>query len=273
MNLVFKKIFNILVYIFAVIGFALTVGFFAVKYGFTNTNGIIDNQRDSFIKTNRISDPKIVADWNKLPEWQTIKDALLKDKTVIDKASEDSDVPSRIIVSNLVVEQLRLFFSERESYKKFFEPLKILGSQTQFSWGVMGIKEETAKKIEQYLKDDSSDFYPGDKYKNLLDFKTDNISSERFTRMTDQHNHYFSYLYAGLYIKEIESQWQKTGLPISDKPEIISTLYNIGFSGSKPNPNPASGGAEIEVGGKKYSFGSLSKEFYYSDELLEEFPK
>jgi hypothetical protein len=74
-------------------------------------------------------------------------------------------------------------------------------------------------------------------------------------------------------LKEIETQWQNAGYPINDKPEVLATLFNIGFSKSKPNPNPLSGGAEIPVGDKIYSFGSLAKEFYNSNVLLGEFPR
>jgi hypothetical protein len=271
-----KKIFTVLVYIFAFIGFSLTASFFAVKYGLTNTSGIIDQQRDSFISGGKISDNTTSHTdgyWDTLPEWNTIKEAVKKDTAIIDKASKDAGVSPRMIVTQLAVEQLRLFYTERESYKKFFEPLKILGSQTQFSWGVMGIKEETAIRIEKNLKDTSSPYYLGPAFEHILDFKTTDIKQERFTRMTDQHAHYYSYLYAGLYIKQIETEWKRAGYDISNRPDIIATLYNIGFANSKPNPDPQSGGAEIKIGDRTYSFGSLGKEFYDSNELLDEFPR
>ena len=51
------------------------------------------------------------------------------------------------------------------------------------------------------------------------------------------------------------------------------SLYDIGFEHSKPNADPKSGGAEISIGGTQYSFGSLAAEFYYSNALVNEFPK
>ncbi len=281
----FRKIISIIVIIFAIIGFVFVGMYFAVKFGFTNTTGIIDQQNDQFIKDgkdnlNKDKDKEVVPEekpefkpWNKTYEWEIIKSALLKDVSVINKASVDSGVSSRLIVSQLVVEQLRLFFSERQAFKKWFEPLKILGSQTQFSWGVMGMKEEAAILVEEHLKDKDSEYYLGEQYENILDFKTEDIKEERFTRMTDQHNHYYSYLYAGLFIKQIISQWGKAGYDISDSPEIISTIYNLGFSKSIPNANPKSGGAQITIDGVNYSFGSLGREFYYSEELMSEFTK
>lgn len=274
-----QKIFKVIIYVFAIIGFGLTTGFFAVKYGLTNTSGIIDNQRQEFINSGNTNLQNNTAQntdnmyWSTLPEWKTIKSAILKDKAVIYRASSTAGISPRMVITQLVVEQLRLFYTERESYKKFFEPLKILGSQTQFSWGVMGTKEETAIKIEENLKNQNSPFYLGQYYEHILDFKTADIKQERFTRMTDQHDHYYSYLYAGLYLREVIQQWKSAGYDISTKPAILATLYNIGFANSKPNADPQSGGAEIKIGEKIYSFGSLANEFYNSNELSDEFPK
>jgi hypothetical protein len=91
--------------------------------------------------------------------------------------------------------------------------------------------------------------------------------------MTDQHDHYGSYLYAGLYLKQIMTQWKSAGFDISKKPEIIATLYNVGFANSKPKADPLSGGAAIPVGDQVKSFGTLGAEFYNSSELLDEFPR
>lgn len=292
---VFRKILIFFIIIFAIIGFLFVSVYFAVKFGLTNTTGIIDAQRDQFIKdgstnlsanvSNALSDatntPSVLVPpekvefktWNATYEWEIIKSALAKDVPVIQKASADSGIPARIIVAQLVVEQFRLFFSEREAFKKWFEPLKILGSQTQFSWGVMGMKEETAIQVEEHLKDPSSPYYLGEEYEHVLDFQTEDISAERFTRMTDQHDHYYSYLYAGLFIKQITTQWRNAGYEIYNSPDIISTLYNLGFSKSIPNAEPKSGGAQITIDGIDYSFGSLGAEFYNSDEMIAEFPR
>lgn len=265
-----KKVLKIIIYIFAVIGFVLTIGFFAIKYGLTNTKGIIDTQRENFLQDVKTSENLY---WENLGEWQTLKSAIQKDIPTIQKASEDIGVSSRLIVSALIAEQLRFFYTDRQVYKKFFEPLKILGSETQFSWGVMGVKEETAIQIEQNLASTTNQYYLGSKYEHILDFKTKDSKQERFERMTDQHDHYYSYLYAGLYMKEVMNQWKKSGYDISERPDIILTLYNIGFANSKPNSNPHSGGSEIKLYDQTYSFGSLASEFYYSDEFLGEFPK
>lgn len=268
------KIIKITTYIFAIIGFVLTAGFFAVKFGLTNTTGIIDNQTAGFLYGQK--DEKYTAKdftWNQGEEWQTFKSAVINDLATLKRVEGETGIKSRTIVSILLVEQLRLFYSERQTFKNVFAPLKILGTQSQFSWGVTGIKPDTAKKIEQNLKDKNSIYYLGKDFENYLNFSTDNIDSERFTRITDYKDRYYSYLYSAIYIKEIAQSWNKSGFPIDYDIGILATLFNIGFENSNPNPEPKIGGAEIEINGRTYSFGGLAKEFYYSDELLEYFPR
>lgn len=210
--------------------------------------------------------------WINTDEWTTISEAIIKDKDDIDKAAQKAEIDPRLIVANLTVEQLRLFHSQRELFEKFFQPLTILGNATKISLGVMGIKEATAKQIEEHLKDPSSPYYLGPSHEHDLDFTSDNPDTERYNRLTTENEYYYSYLYGGLYMKQMMTQWENAGLSISNRPEIIGTLFNVGFSQSKPNENPKVGGSTITIRDKKYSFGSLSYEFYYSGELATEFP-
>ncbi len=280
------RFFFILVYIFAAIGFFLTAGYFAVRFGLTNESGIIDQQREAFFEgiaphTQPAgagladSAPSYAGPWQHSEEWRVMEEAIRRDQATLERAAGDSGVPARLIAANLVAEQLRLFFTEREAYKKWFYPLKILGPQSQFSWGVMGMKEKTALEVEEHLKNPDSPYYPGPQYEHLLDFPPDtkDISAARFTRMTDQHDHYWSYLYAGLYIKEVEAQWADARYPIEGNVAIISTLYNIGFAHSNPNPNPQVGGAAIALSDGTRSFGALAAEFYSSTLLADILPQ
>lgn len=279
---VLTVVWDILLYVFAFIGFVLVIAYFAVRLGLTNTTGIIDLQREAFLGNATTSQAANLAPeypdgtpWQNTEEWNVLSTAVSKDAPQLNKAAADSGIPARLIAANLVVEQLRLFFTERAFYKQFFAPLKILGAQTQFSWGVMGMKEATAVQVENNLKDPASPFYPGDQYAHLLDYAatSTDVTGARFARLTDQHNHYWSYLYAGLAMKEIEAQWQKAGFPIESKIGVISTLYNIGFEHSVPNANPQVGGAAITINGVTYSFGDLAEQFYNSDLLTNLFPK
>jgi hypothetical protein len=264
-----KKTLIGLVLIFAVIGMVTVAGFLAIKLGWTKTKGMVDSG-NRFLRASVLQEPPV---WTKTPEWQTLSHAAAADAPAINKAGSLSDVKPRLIVAQLVAEQLRLYNTDREIYKKIFQPLQILGVQSQFSWGVMGMKQDTAVADEQNLITPTSTWYLGQKYEHLLDFKTVDHDTERFDRLIDEHDHSYSYLYTGLYLKQIMSQWKNAGHDISSRPEILSTLYNIGFTHSKPHANPLSGGAEIEVGNATYSFGDLAAQFYYSNELISEFPR
>ncbi len=96
----------------------------AVEFGWTKADGLIDRQRDYFKSVlrggqlencteNRLCDKEIFIG----EEWNVLKEAILRDKEVINRASKDSGVSSRLIVSALIVEQLRLFHSDREIFK------------------------------------------------------------------------------------------------------------------------------------------------------------
>jgi hypothetical protein len=231
-------------------------------------NSFSENQNPELSKMKA----KSIFEWMNIREWQDFKLAVAKDKNLIDSAAILTGVEPRLIVALLVGEQIRLFNSSREAYKKWIGPLKILSVETTFSLGVTGIKVETAQTIEKNLKDSTSVFYPGKPYEKLLDFQTPNISQERFKRLTSYHDHFYSYLYAALNVKQLKLQWERSGFPIADRPEILATLYNIGFEASVPKENPAVGGSGINIKGMMYSFGSVAYEFYYSGELFELFP-
>jgi hypothetical protein len=239
--------------------------------------------------------------WMNTEEWQSFRAGILKDKDVILKAAKDADADPRLIVTMVVSEQVRLFFAQREIFKKFFAPLKVLGNETKFSLGVAGIKDSTGRMIEASLKDRTSPFYLGEAYEGILDYRGmplaprpvkaiaavdpnadpsqvavggevgDEDWVRRYRRLTDR-SHYPSYLYTAILTKQIIKQWERAGYDISNRPEIIATLFNIGAIRSKPNPNPQVGGSKLEINGVTYTFGSMAYEFFYSGELADVFP-
>ncbi len=213
-----------------------------------------------------------IFDWMNISEWQVFKTAVTKDKRMIDSVANMTGVESRLIVSCLVGEQIRLFNSKREAFKKWIKPLAILSVESQHSFGVTGIKELTAKNIEGHLKNPSSVYYLGSQYEKLLDYKTSDTTKERIDRLIDYHNHFYSYMYAAIFIKQVKIQWERAGFPIDNRPEILATLFNVGYPQSIPKKNPKVGGSSIAIYDKVHSFGAISYEFYYSGELFEIFP-
>ncbi len=298
--------------IFAVIGFIFTGVFVAMQLDLLNVRGSIDSRNQFFLNTAtttpatratstsnipapsvstttqatptpaRVAIPKIPCTdthltsctWNQTPEWKVIERALVKDAAVLKRVAAETGVHPRMIASVVVPEQIRFFTSNREVFKRWFEPMKLLGSLSQFSLGVSGIKEDTAERIESYTQDTTSPWYPGIGMDALIAHQSDiDPATDRFNRLTDEKDHYYSYLYTALFIKEVVSQWEGAGYDISDNPEVIVTLFNLGFDKSVPNATPSAGGAPITVGGTTYTYGTLGGAFYRSDELLTEFPR
>jgi len=99
--------------------------------------------------------------WLASEEWTAFRGGVAKDRDTLCKAAKAAGVEPRLIVTMMVSEQIRLFNARRESFKRFFAPLKILGNETKFSLGVCGIKDDTAKAIEANLKSPASPFYLG----------------------------------------------------------------------------------------------------------------
>lgn len=219
-------------------------------------------------------------EWMDYIEWSYFKEAVAKDKKYIDSAAAACGVEPRMIVACLVGEQVRLFNSRRERFKNLVAPLKTLALETNLSFGVTGIKESTAKNIEYYLKDPKSPYYCGAKYEHILDYdSTTNYNNNlndtlnlRIKRLVQFKDHYYSYLYAGVFIRQIAAQWQKAGYPIDERPEILASIFNLGYSKSKPKKYPAAGGSNFKIRDKEYTFGGVAFDFYYSGEMLEEFP-
>ena len=59
----------------------------------------------------------------------------------------------------------------------------------------------------------------------------------------------------------LEAQWKAAGFPIDDRPEILATLYNLGYERSRPHANP-----------KSNDFGRRVDAFMKSADALALFP-
>lgn len=213
-----------------------------------------------------------VVPWMNDSAWPALKAAILKDTAVIFEAARLTGVEPRLIVGCLVGEQVRLFNSKREMYKRYLGPMKVLSVQSQFSLGVNGIKDFTAMQVERNLTDTASIFYMGKPYEHILDFQTADHQSERFNRLTNYRNHLYSYIYTGCILHQTMLQWRRSGYDIVNRPDILFTLFNLGFAASKPGPDPKCGGSHITVHDEIYTFGVICNDFYYSGELAEQFP-
>ena len=276
------NIFRFLFCLFALIGFVFVCVFVAMQFGLLNVKGSV-SERNSYFDFKKNSKenvvlPKPTPNWANTDEWKLMKEVFTRDQDIIKKAGEDAGISPRLILSGVIGEQFRFFSSRRESFKGYFEPLKILASLSKISFGIAGLKPLTVELIEEHLKDSSSPFYLGSQMENVADYSGSvgidlDVTDERMSRITDAKNPYYSYLYVGLYMRQVEAQWKKSGFDIEGRPEILSTLYNLGFPRSIPKADPKAGGALINIGGESYSYGDIGYEFYYSDELIDVFPR
>ncbi|MGV3610911.1 MAG: hypothetical protein ACO1N0_08180 [Fluviicola sp.] len=220
--------------------------------------------------------------WANYREWKEFCKVVRADSAAIDSVSRITGVESRLIVMCLVGEQIRMFNSSREQFKKYVIPYNRLIMTTNRGYGVTGILQNTALKIEKNLFDGSSPFYPGAYYKNCLNVKdsfpelvNDTIEAHKhltIQRLMKGGDHFYSYLYTAFFLRQFQSHWEKEGFTLAYRPEILGTLYNLGFQKSKPKKNPSVGGSNFKVGDKEYTFGGLCYEFYYSGELMDLFP-
>ena len=280
MNFNYKDIFKIIVLLFAFVGIVFTFVFIAMQFGLLNVKGSAA-ERNSYFDLNKKGQGKNAntfsgeqSAWANSDEWKLMREVFTRDQAIIKKAGIDAGISPRLIISGVMGEQLRFLTSNRETFKRYFEPMKILGSMSQFSYGIAGIKLDTAKLIEDHLKDSSSPFYLGKSMEHTLDYGNGTSTDEgRMDRITDVKDPYYSYLYVGLSMKQVMTQWKNAGFNIDNRPEIVSTLYNLGFNRSIPKADALAGGAVIDINGTSYTFGDLGYEFYYSSELADIFPR
>lgn len=274
----------IIAVIFAIIGLFFTAVFIGMRFNLFNVKGSSTARNISLgmVPSTTVTsscqpigkNTPTTCNWDKTQEWSVVHDAFIKDGAVMEQVSNQTGVPARMIAAAVTPEQLRYFTSNRESFKRYFEPLKILSSLTKFSLGVSGIKQDTATQIENYANDPTSPFYPGPTIAPLLAYPAGvDHDTELYNRLTNEKDHHYSYLYTAAFIKEIEAQWSKAGFDVTARPDVVVTLFNIGFGNSHPNANPQVAGSVITLGGHDYLFGELGTLFYQSNELTDIFPR
>lgn len=227
-------------------------------------------------------DQKSLFEFSNYSVWKTFCDAVRKDKAAIDSASRITGVESRLIVMCLVGEQVRMFNANRERFKQYVYPFSSVILPRNRGYGVTSILEHTALRIERQLIDKNSKFYPGDYFYKCLNttdaapgLVVDSIKAHQhktIQRLIMGGDHFYSYLYTAFLIRQYQAHWQREGYDLSYRPEIVGTLFNLGFEKSKPRKNPEVGGSHFKVGDKEYSFGGLCFEFYYSGEMMKDFP-
>jgi len=221
-------------------------------------------------------------EWSNYTVWKQFSKALVKDKKAIDSVSRLTGVESRTIIVCVIAEQLRMFNSGREKFKEYVYPFANLILPTNRGYGVSGILEHTALRIERTLSRPNDEFYPGDYFRYVVNFQdsfpervNDSIAAHKhktIQRLIKGGDHFYSYLYTALLLRQYQSQWERAGFSLANRPDVLGTLFNLGYQKSVPKKNPQVGGSTFVIGEKEYTFGGICFEFYYSGELQKEFP-
>ena len=229
-----------------------------------------------------VRDDLSIYSWSNYQVWRDFCRVVKKDKHAIDSVSRLTGVESRLIVMCLVGEQVRMFNSGREKFKKYVLPFNRILLPTNRGYGVTGILEHTALRIENTLFNAKSEFYAGDYFQNCINVRdsfpeviNDTIKAHKLKtiqRLIRGGDHYYSYLYTAFLLRQFQAHWVRKGFTLENRPEILASLFNLGYEKSKPKKNPEAGGSTFNVGGKDYTFGGLCFEFYYSGELQDLFP-
>ena len=151
----------------------------------------------------------------------------------IKNASQIFDIDYKILCSIIFVERTLNYSWKDEALDDLLAEAGL-----NSSIGFCQVKMKTAYWIENQLNNIESNYYFGEKNKNIL-----SISRSPKEIIDKLDNDSLNILYAAAYIKIMMNRWQKLGYPISDKPEIIGTLYSTGLfyrdgTERKPNSNP-----------------------------------
>lgn len=206
-------------------------------YLFTN-NIILENERFRYIL-------KQVSSWNLYLN--------------IDKVSNELWVDKKLIQSVIAVEQLRHLSTDRWQIKKVIQNNLPLVSFTKFSFWLAWIKTETYKTIRDDLLKYTPDLY--NKYFKGYGDEVWDDTSKIINLLVDETKGMY---YIGWLLLNIHNKWKEGWVDISNRPEIIITLYNI-WNAKTPRQNPESWWAYLNIlnGEKWFYFGDLWAIFYY----------
>ncbi|HEX2868159.1 MAG TPA: hypothetical protein VHO03_14030 [Ignavibacteriales bacterium] len=167
----------------------------------------------------------------------------------INKASLLLEIDPRILKAVIYTERTMNFDWEDEAFDNILARIGL-----NSSLGFCQVKLKTAYWIEHQMNIPESIFYPGDKFKGVL-----NVSKSPEELIVKLNSDYQNILYAAAYIKIMLTRWSKSGFPIDNKPEIIGTLYFAGLftrSGEerKPRTNPEASRYGMMVKENSYLF-------------------
>src|SRR5690606_4572708 len=185
-----------------------------------------------------------------------VEKLLIENKNLIYSSAELFNIQPRIIAAIIYTERtLNVNWMENE--------LDQLLAKTGYSssLGIGQIKIHTAQWIEKKLHDSLSNYYLGDIAK--INISKSKNREEVIERLKDPQ---WNLKYIAAYIAMFCRRWSKECFNISDKPDIIGTLYSLG-------PYRVQDGTERAPHGSPKSnyFGEETAKFYFSKQLSKNF--
>ena len=184
-----------------------------------------------------------------------------KYKDHIDLAAKIFNLNPNLIKACIFVEQLRAFYTFKWLFKSVAQTNSYLTIMSKQSFGIGGMKLQTAEQLEQRLATNEPTIYQ--KYFSYEN--PNNISQQRLTRFTDTKNYYYQILYSAGLLYRYNTERKKAGYNISSQPGLIATMYNIWYS--EPHANADIGWSFMNIEWDKYSFWWLAMLIYYYLEI------
>jgi len=171
----------------------------------------------------------------------------------INNAAKKLDIDPRLLAS-VIYAEWRLNVNLLDSYEKIFASL---GNNT--SIGLAQIRIATAKWILDTVPDSNSYYFLGPKYYKLLPKYEKREDIVKFLE-----NDSTNCILAAFHLRQIIERWKKAKFDISNRPDIIATLYSYGLFNRKD-------GGEIVPHAKPRSnlFGKIAADFFYSEKIKE----
>lgn len=179
----------------------------------------------------------------------------------INLAANIFNLNPNLIKACIFVEQLRAFYTFKWLFKSVAQTNTYLTIMSKQSFGIGGMKLQTAEQLEQRLASNEPTLYQ--KYFAYED--QNNISQQRLARLSDSKTYYYQVLYSAGLLYEYSTARRKAGYSITNQPGLMATMYNIWYS--EPHANADIGWSFMNIEGEKYSFGGLAMLIYYYLEI------
>lgn len=188
-------------------------------------------------------------------EYKILKE-LHEKSEIIQNSAEKLEISPRLLASIIYTEK-RINITLVDSYEDIYA---YLGANS--SIGLAQIRLNTGKWIIDSVKDSTSDYYIEKRYHHWLPVYPGRSDLIRLLKQDTP-----NCILAAFHIKQIIRRWQKDGYDISQRPDIVVTLYTYGLTDREtgkeitPHENP-----------KSNFLGTIAINFYKSSKLQNEFP-